>query len=700
MRFGGRPSYAFAAFLASASFLTGAAAYAAGAGDIEDLSLEALLNEKISVASTKPTTAREAPGIVTLITRQEIRASGARDLLDVLNLVPGFFFGQDVTGVVGPGFRGLWGFEGKILLLWDGQEMNEMGYATLQLGGHFPVDVIERVEIIRGPGSAIYGGSAELAVINVITRNGAGFEGVEAVVRAGATQDVSARRAGSVLLGKKFGDGWYFGGSLAVQTAPRSDRTYLGIDGVSYDMESESDLTAANINLILSSEAFRLRFLFDDYNVYERQSYGTTRAESIPINTRTYSSDVQYEIKPSDTLSITPYVSYKAQQPWRSKFGDPATDPDYYDALFQRFRIGARGSWDALDQFNLVAGVEGDLTTGQYGPGMAVKGYVFVDGTNDISYKNFAAYAQGTASFEPSDSAKLNLTAGARVEDHEQYGASFVPRGAITAVWDRFNLKALASQAFRTPVIENINTTPDIQPEKTTVYEVGVGCQITDQAYLSANFFDITIKKPIVYYVSGGDQYLNLPRTGSQGMEAEFRFNGGLGTFAAGYSLYRTAGKNRVDVYDVPGVDGILLGSANHKVTAQAGAKIYKGLSLEPSYVFLSKRYGYGPSGTPLTPQLMEFDPVSLVNVQLRYRDLFYKGLSVSLGAYNLLDENAVLIQPYFDQADPAATPNSPLPGPSREFALRLSYTWEPEGRTAAGADEPAAATPSATPGE
>ena len=697
MRFSGRSSYAFAAFLALASFITAAAAYAAGAGDIEDLSLEALLNEKISVASTKPTTAREAPGIVTLITRQEIRASGARDLLDVLNLVPGFFFGQDVSGVAGPGFRGIWGFEGKILLLWDGQEMNEMGYATLQLGGHFPVDVIERVEIIRGPGSAIYGGAAELAVINVITRNGAGFEGVEAFARAGATEAVSARRAGSLLLGRKFGDGWYFGGSLAAQTAPRSDRTYLGIDGVSYDMENESDLTAANINLILSSEAFRLRFLFDDYNVYERQSYGTTRAESIPINTRTYSSDIQYEIRPSDTFSLTPFFSYKAQQPWRTTFGDPSVDIDYYDALFQRFRIGARGSLDATDWLNLVAGVEGDLTTGEYGPGMAIKGYAFVDGTDDISYKNGAGYLQGTASFEPAETSKINLTGGIRGEYHEQYGGSFVPRGALTAVWGRANLKALASQAFRTPVMENINTTSDIQPEKTTVYEVGAGYQLTDEMYIAANFFDITIKKPIVYYASGGDVYLNLPRTGSQGMEAEFRFNGSVGTFAASYSLYRTAGKNQVDVYDVPGVDGILLGSANHKVTAQAGAKIYKDLSLEPSYVFLSKRYGYGPSSTPPAPQLTEFDPVSLVNVQLRYRDLFYKGLSASLGVYNLLNENAVLIQPYFD---PLGTSNAPIPGDSREFILRLSYTWEPEGHTAAGAGEPAATAPSAAPGE
>src|SRR5437762_3210103 len=58
--------------------------------------LEELINSLILAASKRPLTARESPGIVSLITQEEIRNSGARDLMDVLRLVPGIDFGMDV----------------------------------------------------------------------------------------------------------------------------------------------------------------------------------------------------------------------------------------------------------------------------------------------------------------------------------------------------------------------------------------------------------------------------------------------------------------------------------------------------------------------------------------------------------------------------------------------------------------------------
>ena len=88
-------------------------------------------------------------------------------------MVPGFHFGVDVTNVVGVGVRGNWGHEGKVLMLIDGMEMNENLFSTLQFGQHYNLQNIEKIEIIRGPGSSIYGGFAELGVINIITKSGA-----------------------------------------------------------------------------------------------------------------------------------------------------------------------------------------------------------------------------------------------------------------------------------------------------------------------------------------------------------------------------------------------------------------------------------------------------------------------------------------------------------------------------------------------
>lgn len=83
-----------------------------GVADVEDLSLEALLDTPVEVATRDARTSTlEAPNVVLVLTRDDIVASGARDLLEVLQLVPGFSFHQDVGGVVGAAFRNLWAHE-------------------------------------------------------------------------------------------------------------------------------------------------------------------------------------------------------------------------------------------------------------------------------------------------------------------------------------------------------------------------------------------------------------------------------------------------------------------------------------------------------------------------------------------------------------------------------------------------------------
>lgn len=187
------------------SVAPGHAEPAQASGDLLDLPLEQLMDLDVAVASGKNTSIREAPGIVSVVTAEEIRNSGARDLIDVLQMVPGVQLGVDVAGVVSIGIRGLWAHKGKALLIWDGHELNELMYSTIQLGNHYPVDQIERVEIIRGPGSALYGGFAELAVINIITKNYAeGEHSGETTVSYGQMSKTFARRNVNVAFGKKF----------------------------------------------------------------------------------------------------------------------------------------------------------------------------------------------------------------------------------------------------------------------------------------------------------------------------------------------------------------------------------------------------------------------------------------------------------------------------------------------------------------
>src|SRR5262249_35046457 len=103
---------------------------------VANLSLDELSGLRVKVASVAERPVREQPGIVTVITEDDIRAAGATDLMDILALVPGFAFAADVAGVVGTGFRGLWGYEGKLLVLVDGVAANEGIYGNVLARHH------------------------------------------------------------------------------------------------------------------------------------------------------------------------------------------------------------------------------------------------------------------------------------------------------------------------------------------------------------------------------------------------------------------------------------------------------------------------------------------------------------------------------------------------------------------------------------
>jgi outer membrane receptor for ferrienterochelin and colicin len=136
--------------------------------DLYDLSLEELMTLKVDVSKTD-LSIRETPSVISVITQKEIENLGARDLMDILNQIPGFYFGVDVQNIIGAGIGKL-GHEGKLLLLIDGVEMNETLFSRHN-SDNTDIKNIDRIEIIRGPGSSIYGGYAELGMVNIITRS-------------------------------------------------------------------------------------------------------------------------------------------------------------------------------------------------------------------------------------------------------------------------------------------------------------------------------------------------------------------------------------------------------------------------------------------------------------------------------------------------------------------------------------------------
>lgn len=650
-------------------------AFATDKKDIDELSLEDLLKAETSVASEKPMTIRETPGVITIVTRDEIVRSGARDLMDVLLMVPGFYFGVDVEGVYGLGFRGNWGHEGKILLLVDGQEMNELAYTTTQFGNHFSTDLIEKVEIIRGPGSAVYGGAAELAVINITTRIGANYSGVTGGATFGFTPDAFMRRNYHLAAGGSPVEGAYAGASLFLGYAKRSDRDYTDFYGSKVNLE-DSYLMPVNLNFKGEYKGFRLRFMTDVYRTESPDAYDAIVTPPEKVDWISYYVDTSYAWKPADTLTVTPLFSFRRSQPWNAPTSSPLMS-QYFERTFDRYLGSLKAAWQATDELHLTAGTQLDYLRAEneswYAP------TPFHNGKLNITYHNFAAFAQGLFRHEI-----VNVTAGARYEKHEQYGSSFVPRIALTKVWGRFHLKGLYSRAFRAPAVQNIDLSLGVKPEKTDVFEAEGGVQITDELFFTANFYDITIRKAIVYDydpVTDTESYPNFPKTGSRGVEAELKWHGKRVSASANYSFYHPGGKNRVPSYQVAGHDDVLLGFPAHKIGVNGSIVPVKNLSVSPSLVFLSPRYGYGVATPGGAQFIRKYNEAWLLNLYARYDNLFLPGISAGAGIMNLLNDNAVLLQPYDGY-------HAPMPGQSREFIFQLSYDLDAWSRDGAAASD------------
>ncbi|MBZ5683211.1 MAG: TonB-dependent receptor plug domain-containing protein [Acidobacteriia bacterium] len=165
------------------ALMAGQTAGAPQGRDLGDLSLEELGNIQVYSASWHMQSTGEAPSSVTVITRDEFQKYGHRTLADILRSVRGFDITYDrnysYAGVRGVNLPDV--FNGRVLLLIDGHRINNNIYEQGLLGTEFPLDVdlIERVEIIRGPSSSLYGASAFFAVINVITRTPEDLNGCE-----------------------------------------------------------------------------------------------------------------------------------------------------------------------------------------------------------------------------------------------------------------------------------------------------------------------------------------------------------------------------------------------------------------------------------------------------------------------------------------------------------------------------------------
>jgi outer membrane receptor for ferrienterochelin and colicins len=168
--------------------------------DLSGKSLEALLDvqvDSVEGAARHMQRLTEAPASVTIITATDIETFGWRTLAEVLRSVRGFHvtYDRNYSYVGVRAFGRPTDYNNRVLVLLNGHRVNDSIYDGALIGSEFPVDMamVDRVEVVRGPGSALYGTSAFFAVVNVITKRGAHVSAGDVQLEAGSLDTYKVR---------------------------------------------------------------------------------------------------------------------------------------------------------------------------------------------------------------------------------------------------------------------------------------------------------------------------------------------------------------------------------------------------------------------------------------------------------------------------------------------------------------------------
>ncbi|HOQ03999.1 MAG TPA: TonB-dependent receptor [Anaerohalosphaeraceae bacterium] len=172
-----------------------------------DMSLEQLMEVRLdSVASLTKSSPRLVPASVTTITQEDIAASGARSLFELLDIyVPNLQWLRNTWEPDNLGLRGIISDrDDKYLLTVNGKVMNDrMHYGAISERDLVLLKDIHHIDIIRGPGSALYGPGAVSMVINIVTHSGLTFEGTDVTFRSGAVEEFYSTE---IRHGRRFAD--------------------------------------------------------------------------------------------------------------------------------------------------------------------------------------------------------------------------------------------------------------------------------------------------------------------------------------------------------------------------------------------------------------------------------------------------------------------------------------------------------------
>jgi iron complex outermembrane recepter protein len=538
---------------------------------LEDLLDTALINPPqnvdVSTASKFAQRIKNAPSAVRVISRDDIQQFGYRTLGEILRSMPGLFTSYDgqntflgARGVAIPG-----DYNTRVLILIDGIRLNNNVFDSAFVGNEFPLDVdlIDRVEYVPGPGSAIYGNNAFLGVVNVLTRGAASLRGAEGAIEYGSfnTSKLRASMASRLENGME-----YLISASQYNRGGSSHPAYMdyAIPAPEFkgDPAIDGDLSRY-LFAKLSIDGLQLSAAFSNRKKTNPVLFGTgetpfliiKNGESLNENQHSFIG-LTYDFDAFTDWNMQARLNYH-QEEYKGNY------PFYMDEETMYVnKENAKGRWwdvelhalyNQLAGHKILLGIEGRVNTEQFW-------HSYVVGLNEQkpveqSASHYAFFAQDEFSLMDT----LTLIAGARY-DHTEYGDHINPRlGLIWNPRDKTNIKLLYGSAFRNPNFfeQSQNKASQFQnanAEKITTLELVAEHYLSPSSKLNSSIYHYEMND----LIGQGDSrfgliYANLEKVVSTGFETELeqRFDYGIQAKLA-YSLQKTTIGNDIELFNSP----------------------------------------------------------------------------------------------------------------------------------------------------
>jgi outer membrane receptor for ferrienterochelin and colicins len=621
--------------------------------ELKDMTLEQLMTIKIDTvysASKYIQKVTEAPSAISIVTAEAISRHGYRDLAEILGSLRGFHVTNDrnykYVGVRGFGLPS--DYNDRILLLVDGIRQNDVIYDSAAISTEFPIDVtnINRVEVVRGPGSSLYGNSAFFAVVNVITKTPQDLNGTRFTLEASSFEMYQAQLAYAASFNNGL-DLYVTGSSLG---SKGDDHYYEEFD----DPVTNNGVALGRDNS--RAEKLFLKASYGDFTFESQYSYHKKGIPTAPwgslFNSDTFASseyvvvDLKYDHTYDNQLNVLGRVNYNLYE-YKGEY--PAEgDTDLGEAPLVNNFDSANAEW-LYGEVQLDRSFSGNhrVSVGaSYSNNLQQDQSTVYDGADwgylddTRSEDNWALYIQDEIRITD----KVILNAGVRYDYFDSFGDTTNPRAAlIYAASERTTIKALYGSAFRAPNVYELyfhdgggtqKPSPNLNPETIDTFEVIIERYFDNQLLGSIGGFYNSIENLIQQTEDLDDAcdfgscliFTNLDEVTAKGLEIELNREWAQGYIGRiSYSYQET---------EVESTGRPMTNSPRHLAKVNATLPIYG------DKIFLTVEGQY--TGKRKTLMSTDTDDFFVANLTL-FSEGLIKGLRVSASVYNLFDEK------YFD---------------------------------------------------